>query len=242
MTASAVTQPVLSGIHVDYPLRRTRELCGGQVVVLDVVASLDAAIDALVARELGDAEVLRLTPYFATLWPAGRALAQWVGERPNIVRGRRIVEVGCGLGLPALVAARLGGHVHACDAHPDVAALLRHNAALNDAAITFHALDLGDDAALAGLGEFDLVLASDVVYEAGLAGQVAPALARLCRPRGQIVLADPGRPLLQDTTSALEALGFTSELEARRARRGDDPAAAGGAGEQDIFVLRFTRA
>lgn len=240
-----MTEPVLSGIHVDYPLRRTRELCGGLVVALDVVASLDAAIDALVARaggELDDAEVLRLTPYFATLWPAGRALAQWVGERPNQVRGRRIVELGCGLGLPSLVAARLGGHVHACDNHPDVAPLLRHNAALNDATITYHALDLADPAALAALGEFDLVLASDVVYESGLAGQVAPALARLCRPRGQIVLADPGRPLLQDTTSALEALGFRSELEARHVRRGDDPAAAGGAGEQDIFVLRFTRA
>lgn len=240
-----MTSPVLPGIHVDYPLRRTRELCGGLVVVLDVVASLDAAIDALVARaghELDEAEVLRLTPYFATLWPAGRALAQWVGERPNQVRGRRIVEVGCGLGLPSIVAARLGGHVHACDAHPDVEPLLRHNAALNDAPIGFHAVDVADEAALAELGEFDLVLASDVVYEAALASRVAPALARLCRPHGQIVLADPGRPLLQDVSSALEALGFTSELEIRRARRGDDPAAAGGAGEQDIFLLRFTRA
>lgn len=237
------TTPVLSGIHVDYPLRRTRELCGGLVVVLDVVASLDTAIDALVeraGRELDDAEVLRLTPYFATLWPAGRALAQWVAEHPNLIRGRRVVEVGCGLGLPALVAARLGGHVHACDAHPDVAALLRHNAALNEAYVRFHPLDVADPDALADLGDFDVVLASDVVYEAGLASRVAPALARLCRPRGQIVLADPGRPLLQDTTSALEALGFVSELEARRARRGDDPA-AGGASEQDIFVLRFTR-
>lgn len=235
---------VLPGTHIDYPLRRIHELCGSLVVDLDVVASLDAAIDALCAREnreLPGDEVLRLVPYFGTLWPAGRALAHWLGERPSVVRGRRIVEVACGLGLPAIVAARLGGHVHACDAHPDVAPLLRRNAALNDVVVAYHRVDVVDLDAIASLGEFDVVLASDVVYEAVLADHVAPALARLCRPGGKIVLADPGRPLLQRAVNALEALGFVGELETRRARRADDPAAAGGAGEQDVFLMVFTR-
>jgi len=227
-------------------LRRVRELCGGIVVELDVVASLDAAIDALcdeVGRSLDDAEALRLVPYFGTLWSAGRGLAAHVGERPALVRGRRVIEVGCGLGLPALVAARLGAHVLACDAHPDVPALLRSNAALNDVVVAYHAGDVADaDALVATLGTADLVLASDVAYEAGLAEQIAPALARLCRPGGRIVLADPGRPLFQSTVNALEALGFRSEVEIRRARRGDDSATTGAGatdGEQEIFVVTF---
>lgn len=236
---------VLPGTHLDYPLRRLHELCGSLVVDLDVVASLDAAIDALCdreGRELGADDVLRLVPYFGTLWPAGRALAQWIGERPSVVRARRVLEVGCGLGLPAIVAARLGAHVHACDAHPDVAPLLRRNAALNDVVIAYHQLDISEVTDVAALGAFDVVLASDVVYEAGLAVHVAPALARLCRPGGTIVLADPGRPLLQDVVGAIERLGFRGALEARRARRADDPAAAGGSGEQDVYLVVFTPA
>ncbi|WAS99462.1 class I SAM-dependent methyltransferase [Nannocystis punicea] len=238
--------PVLSGDRFAYPMRRTRELCGGVVVELDVVASLDAAIDALcdeVGRSMDDAEALRLVPYFGTLWPAGRALAAHLGERPALVRGRRVIEVGCGLGLPALVAARLGAHVLACDAHPDVLALLRRNAALNDAVIAYHPGDVADpDALVAALGTADVVLASDVAYEAGLAGHVAPALARLCRPGGRIVLADPGRPLFQTVVNAVEALGYRSEVEIRRARRGDDSATTGAAGtdgEQEVFIVTF---
>lgn len=237
---------VLAGSLIPYPLRRVRELCGGLVVELDVLASLDAAIDALcarVGRGIDDAEALRLVPYFGTVWPAGRALAAHIAERPALVRGRRVIEVGCGLGLPALVAARLGAHVLACDAHPDAAALLRHNAALNDVVVAYHAGDLAHPEALRDqLGEADLVLASDVVYDAHLAERVAPALARLCRPGGRILLADPGRPLIQATVSAIEALGFRSSLDVRRVRSSDDLAASGGGGasrEQDVFVVEF---
>lgn len=244
---SRPTPSALQGSRFAYPMRHVRELCGGVVVELDVVASLDAAIDALcdeVGRSIDDAEALRLVPYFGTLWSAGRALAAHLAERPALVRGRRVIEVGCGLGLPGLVAARLGAHVLACDAHPDVLALLRRNAALNDVVIAYHPGDVADPEALAAaLGTADLVLASDVAYESGLAGQVAPALARLCRPGGRIVLADPGRPLFQSVVNALEALGYRSEVEIRRARRGDDVAAAGVSnndGEQEVFVVTFT--
>lgn len=236
---------VLRGAHVDYRLRRTGEVCGGVVVQLDAVASLDEAIDALcrtAGAGLDDESALRLTPYFGTVWSAGRGLAHWLGERPSLLRGRRVIEVGCGLGLAALVAARLGAHVHAVDVHPDAGALLRHNAALNDVVIAYHAADWSGGDALAGaLGGFDVVLASDVVYEPGSAGQIAAALSALCRPGGRIVLADPGRPQLQAAVSGLEERGFTSELEIRRVRRGGDPA-AGPEGEDDVFVIAFARA
>ncbi|HEY8378074.1 MAG TPA: methyltransferase domain-containing protein, partial [Nannocystis sp.] len=177
---------------------------------------------------------------FGTLWPSARALAAEIAERPALVRGRRVVEVGCGLALPSLVAARLGAHVHACDVHPDVAPLLRRNAALNGAVITYHTADLADPEALrARLGAADLVLASDVAYEAELAAAVGPALAGLCRPGGRILLADPGRPAIGVTVSALEALGFRSALEVRRVR-GSYDLAAGAGDEQEVFVLEFT--
>ena len=231
----------LRGLRVDYPLARTRELCGPIVVELDVLADLDAAVDALCAAADPD-EALRLAPYFGTVWTAGRALARWLAERPALVRGRRVAEVGCGLGLPALVAARLGAHVLACDAHPDVEGLMRRNAALSGVVIAYRRVDLTDlDALLAALGPCDLVLASDVIYDASIAGHVAAALAALTRPTGQILLADPGRPLLQRVADDLCARGFVYEFEPLRARRGGDrPGPAHE--EQDVYLLRFSRA
>src|SRR5436190_10893794 len=68
-------------------------------------------------------------PYWAELWPSGRALAEIVGERD--VTGLRVVELGCGLGLPSLSAALGGANVLATDWSPDAVDLVRKNAAAN---------------------------------------------------------------------------------------------------------------
>src|SRR3954453_20088444 len=61
---------------------------------------------------LGDDEALprRGVPYWARLWPSGRALGRAVADGPAL-DGRRVLELGCGLGLPSIAAARRGGEV-----------------------------------------------------------------------------------------------------------------------------------
>ena len=70
-------------------------------------------------------------PYWAELWPSGVALAASVAERD--VTGKHVLELGCGLGLPALAAALRGASVLATDWSPDAIELLRVNAERNGA-------------------------------------------------------------------------------------------------------------
>src|SRR5213082_821919 len=71
-------------------------------------------------------------PYWAELWPAGLALAHAL---PEDLEGVRVVELGCGLGVPALVAAARGAEVTAVDWAAEAIALLRENAARNHVAL-----------------------------------------------------------------------------------------------------------
>src|SRR3954465_2682859 len=78
-------------------------------------------------------------PYWAELWPSGVALAREIG--PRALRGARVVELGCGLGLPSLAAARAGGRVLATDWAGPALDLLRSNAARNDLDVELSRVD-----------------------------------------------------------------------------------------------------
>jgi predicted nicotinamide N-methyase len=130
-------------------------------------------------------------PYWAELWPSGVALARAVGGRS--LGGRRVVELGCGLGLPAIAAALAGGRVLASDWSAEAVTMAAANAERNGAEIETLVCSWSDPAPLEARGPWDLVLASDVLYEAR---DVAPLLAvvpRLLRPGAQAWIADPGR-------------------------------------------------
>jgi predicted nicotinamide N-methyase len=128
-------------------------------------------------------------PYWAELWPSALALADVVAARD--VRGLDVLELGCGLGLPSLVAARGGARVLATDWADDALRLLRANAARNGVALETRRLDWREPGAL---GTFDLVLAADVLYERRYVDVLVELLPRL---GGEVLLADPGRPFLR---------------------------------------------
>ena len=129
-------------------------------------------------------------PYWVELWPSAVALARVVARRP--LTGRRVLELGCGLGLPALAAAAAGGRVLATDWSADAVAMAARNAEHN-------ALELGTavfrwDADPAALGPpWPLVLASDVLYERRNVAPLLSLLPRATAARGEVWLADPGR-------------------------------------------------
>jgi predicted nicotinamide N-methyase len=122
-------------------------------------------------------------PYWAELWPAGLALARAL---PEDLGGVRVVELGCGLGVPSLVAAARGARVTAVDWAKDAIELLCENAARNG--LELHAVH-ADWRTFEG--EFDLALAADVLYEARNVGPLAALLPRLA-PEALVALA--GRP------------------------------------------------
>jgi predicted nicotinamide N-methyase len=130
-------------------------------------------------------------PYWAELWPSSLALARVVAARS--LGGTRVLELGCGLGVPSIAAALGGARVLATDWSPDAVALLEENARRNGASLEAE-VRAWDDPALAAAGPWDLVLASDVLYERRKVGILLGLLPRLVDERGEVLLADPGRP------------------------------------------------
>jgi predicted nicotinamide N-methyase len=131
-------------------------------------------------------------PYWAELWPSALALARTVGVRA--LHGARTLELGCGLGLPAIAAALAGGRVLASDWSPDAVAMTARNAERNAARLDTLVCSWTAPEPLIDRGPWRLVLASDVLYEARNGEALLPLLPRLVAPRGEVWLADPGRP------------------------------------------------
>ncbi len=145
--------------------------------------------ESLLSEE--DFERDEFLPYWAELWPSATALARVVGARA--LRGARTLELGCGLGLVSLAAAAAGGRVTATDWAPDSIALLERNAARNGLTVEGLCVDWTAPEAIVARAPWQLVLASDVLYEARNGAALLPLLPRLIDERGAIWLADPGR-------------------------------------------------
>jgi predicted nicotinamide N-methyase len=131
-------------------------------------------------------------PYWAELWPSGVALARAVAGRA--LRGRRVVELGCGLGLPSIAAALAGGRVLATDWSAAAVERAADNARRNGAAIETLVCSWAAPEPIAARGPWDLVLASDVLYESRDVEPLLGVLTRLLGERGEAWIADPGRP------------------------------------------------
>ena len=159
---------------------------------------------------------------FGQLWPAGRLLAQAM-LRVDI-EGKRILEVGCGIGLASLVLQRRGANVVASDVHPLAEPFLAYNAALNHLP-SVHYRQMHWDRPLPTLGTFDLIVASDVLYERDHAALLAGVIARHACPRAEVVVTDPGRGNSAPFTRMLAAQGF--EVTLSRCAMDDDDAGQG---------------
>jgi predicted nicotinamide N-methyase len=130
-----------------------------------------------------------IAPYWSVLWRSGMALARELDLED--LRGKRVVELGCGLAAPSIAAARGGAKVIATDGDIDALGLVQRNAAANDVELETVALDWGDPDEFAERGPFDLVLGSDILYERPSVAMLLELLPRLA-PVAWI--ADPGRP------------------------------------------------
>ena len=187
----------------DELVTQTVDLPGGALRVLQPSDSAELPDD-------GGVEWAPLVPYWSVLWRSGVALAREVAG--SDLRGLRVVELGCGLGLPSIAAARSGARVLATDADPEAVELLRRNAGGNGASLEAARADFGDPEALARRGPFDLVLAADVLYERP---SVAPLLSTLPRLGPRAWIADPGRPAAAAFLEQAAARGWTIETSAQ---------------------------
>lgn len=162
------------------------------------------------ADPLGEAARLGISsaawPLFGMLWPSGAQLAAHLALRP-VQCGERILEIGCGLALASLVAHRRGADVTASDCHPLAAAFLAENLRLNGLGPLKYRHgqwgaapgpwtprgSAGASAATALHGEYDLIVASDVLYEPDARALLAAFIEGHAAPEAQIWVLDPQR-------------------------------------------------
>jgi predicted nicotinamide N-methyase len=161
---------------------QTVELPGGKLRLLQPEEGAEIPDD-------GPVEWAPLAPYWAILWRSGVALAREL-EGSSLL-GRRVVELGCGLAVPSIAAARAGAVVLATDARTEALELAERNTHANRVGIETALVEWEKPDELVSRGPFDLVLAADVLYERASAAQLLSLLPRLA-PEAWI--ADPGRP------------------------------------------------
>ena len=171
-------------------------------------------------------------PYWADVWPSARVLGAEVLQMTG--DGRTLLELGCGSGLVAACAALAGFAVTATDYYEaalEFTAVNTHaNAGVHIATRLIDWRNLPDD-----LGRYDVVLASDVLYERPYGPLVAQAIARTLAPRGSAVLADPGRVAMEEFLAEARRAGLEAEAPDRRPFRDQNI-------RQTITLYRLRRA
>jgi len=164
-----------------------------------------------VQRELDDPDAP--LPFWAFAWGGGLALASYLGEQPEVVRGRRVLDLGSGSGLVAIAAGLAGAAaVTGADIDPFAEAAIELNARVNGVRVEVVGRDLLDE----DPPDVDVILAGDTWYEQPLALRVLPWLQRAQRAGIDVLVGDPGRrylPAAELSELASYEVRTTTELE-----------------------------
>ncbi len=162
-------------------------------------------------------------PLFGLPWPSGVALAERMAKRP-VSRTERILEIGCGLALPSLVAHRRGAHMTASDCHPLASSFLRANLRLNGLAPLSYRHGQwnvqareqargGERSGSVVRGRYDLIVGSDLLYERDARGGLAAFIAHHALPDATVWIVDPDRGNRPAFHREMAGAGFRREEE-----------------------------
>ncbi|MBP6018267.1 MAG: SAM-dependent methyltransferase [Burkholderiaceae bacterium] len=154
---------------------------------------------------------------FGLLWPSGVQLATQLASRP-VSLNERILEIGCGLGLASLVGQRRGAHITASDRHPLTRTFLKKNAHLNGLPVLKYRhgqwgsvgpdpCEQDTDAQLLS-ARYDLIIGSDLLYERGMAQDVASFINDHAFSAAEVWMMDPSRGYRPEFNRHMAAYGF----------------------------------
>lgn len=193
-----------SDIHVlaagrEWVLRRPADLES----LWEAIASEDDAPEAgFEAELLSGFEHDERLPYWVELWPASIALADWLLLNAERLRGKKCLDLGCGLGLTALVGAGLGAKVIAMDYEKDALDFARLNAGLNSVPQPlWTVMDWRFPAVRQGACDF--IWGGDIMYERRFVAPVLNFLEYALAPDGVVWMAEPNRNVYEDFRTAL---------------------------------------
>jgi predicted nicotinamide N-methyase len=157
----------------------------------------------------GEAEKLHINSaswsHFGIVWASGQVLAHLMQD--YAIAGKRILEMGCGIGLPSMVLNHRHADITATDYHPQAEAFLIFNTALNsEKPIPFYRADwLQDDC---DMGTFDVLVGSDILYEQDHVELLAGFIGRHANAACEVILVDPDRHQHARFSKKMISLGF----------------------------------
>ena len=157
----------------------------------------------------GEAEQLGISsalwPIFGIVWDSGLVLAHYMSSFDIV--GKRILEIGCGVGVASLVINQRRGQITSSDYHPRAEEFLDENVRINlGKSIPFYLVDWSKDNS--ELGKFDVIIGSDLLYEPGNDVFLSDFLERHTMPNAEVIIVDPGRRIFNRFTKCMTRLSF----------------------------------
>lgn len=188
--------------HLDprFPVVNVNIEIGHREWNISCVTNEDSLIDAI--------DDLKHMPYGFLIWESSIGLARHLV--PEVVAGRSVLELGCGVGISGMVAQSLGGIVSQTDHQPGVLKLAEHNAAQNGIeGITRFVDDWSD---WRHRERYEIILGADILYERAMHFHLKNIFRRNLAPGGAVLLSDPGRSQSMDLMIDMESNGWKIEL------------------------------
>ena len=152
-------------------------------------------------------------PYWTEIWPAAVSLSTWLMDHPEKVASRTGLELGCGQGLIAMVAAFLGAGIIGLDYEWPAVLAARKNSLLNRHSGKppfFVQMDWRNPAVLPR--SLDFILAGDIFYERRFVEPIAAFIAHALKPEAKAWLAGPDRNTCNFFAEAVERFGWSCRL------------------------------
>lgn len=169
------------------------------------------SVDELITESVSADDI----PFWAVPWHAAVGLCQFLCSHPNLLRGKRLLELGTGLGLCGIVAQWLGADVTLNDYQPDALGFARWNASQNG--IPHIRTLLADWRHFPEMEPFDVVLAADVLYERHLHQALQKVLTQVTAEHGRVLIADPWRDSAWEFMVEMERAGWRMDFTECRA-------------------------
>ena len=183
------------------PLERMPFDVGGSRWQMDVVR--DEAAQMGITPDRDD------YPFGLMIWESAIVLSQEMAKRGAALKGQTILELGCGVGLPGMIARRFGGRVVQTDHDALALALCRHNAALNG--VGGIEQFCGDWRDWTHTGRYDLVIGADIIYDTADYALLEQVFRSTLAPSGLLLLTDPQRQQTIALFTIMEDAGWRIE-------------------------------